>query len=67
MRDLPVLPGIEALTILVDNDANGDGQAAAEACARRWLAEGREVIRLTPKLVGTDFNDIAAGDMRGAA
>ena len=58
MRDFPVLPGIEALTILVDHDASGAGQAAADACARRWLAAGREVIRLTPKMIGTDFNDI---------
>jgi len=67
VRDFPVLPGVEALTILVDNDATGDGQAAAEACARRWLAEGRDVTRLTPKLIGSDFNDIVAGDLRGAA
>jgi hypothetical protein len=58
MRDFPLLAGIEALTILVDNDASGTGQEAAAACARRWLDAGREAIRLTPKMVGQDFNDI---------
>lgn len=65
MAAFPVLPGIEALTLLVDHDANGAGQDAAAACARRWLAAGREVIRLTPKTVGADFNDIVI--KRGAA
>jgi phage/plasmid primase-like uncharacterized protein len=53
----PVLAPIETLTILVDNDADGGGQRAAEACAERWLDAGRDVVRLTPKLPG-DFNDI---------
>jgi hypothetical protein len=61
MADFPVLAGIEALTILVDNDKSSTGQDAAAACARRWLAAGREVIRLTPKTIGTDFNDIIKG------
>jgi Toprim domain len=58
MASFPVLPGIEALTLIVDNDASGTGQDAAAACARRWIDAGREVIRLTPKMIGTDFNDI---------
>jgi hypothetical protein len=53
-----VLGGIEALTLLVDHDASGSGQYAAADCARRWLAAEREVIRLTPKTIGDDFNDI---------
>ena len=57
MRDFPVLAGIEALTLLVDHDANSAGQNAAAECARRWAAAGREVIRLTPRQSG-DFNDI---------
>jgi hypothetical protein len=56
MRDF-LLPGIEALTILVDHDSNHAGQNAAAECAARWRAAGREVIRLTPRLAG-DFNDI---------
>jgi hypothetical protein len=61
MEDFPVLAGIEALTILVDHDASGTGQDAAAACARRWLDAGREVIRLTPRQFGFDFNDIIRG------
>ena len=58
LASFPVLPGIEALTILVDNDATGVGQAAAMECARRWSAAGREVARLIPRELNTDFNDI---------
>jgi hypothetical protein len=54
----PVLSGLEALTLLVDADENGTGQCRAAECARRWTAAGRQVIRLTPRLVGTDFNDL---------
>jgi|SRR6516162_2726816 hypothetical protein len=57
MRDFPVLPGIEALTLLVDHDCNHAGQNAAAECAARWRAAGCEVIRLTPRRNG-DFNDI---------
>ena len=37
----PILAGIESLTLFADADA--PGIAAAEACAERWLAEGRDV------------------------
>jgi len=57
MEIFPVLPGIEALTILVDHDANMAGQHAAEECANRWRDAGRDVIRLTPRDLG-DFNDL---------
>jgi hypothetical protein len=58
IAEFPVLAGIEALTLLVDNDENRKGQEAAGACAPRWTTAGREVIRLTPNLVETDFADI---------
>ena len=54
----PVLAGIEALTILVDHDESGTGQANAADCAKRWQDAGREVTRLTPRIAGDDFNDI---------
>jgi hypothetical protein len=58
-----VLGGIEALTIVADNDENGRGFVAAGICAERWTAVGKEV-RIDPALVvGTDFNDF----MRGVA
>ena len=58
MEHFPVLPGIDCLTILADNDASGTGQRAAEACAQVWLAAGKEVVRILPIKVGLDFNDI---------
>jgi phage/plasmid primase-like uncharacterized protein len=54
----PALSGVEALTLLVDADENGIGQCRAAECARQWAAAGRQVIRLTPRLVGADFNDL---------
>jgi putative DNA primase/helicase len=66
MANFPALPGVEALTLIVDNDHSGTGQDAAAACAHRWLEAGREVIRLTPRRVGADFNDILE-KQRGAA
>jgi hypothetical protein len=58
MESFPVLSGIEALTLLVDHDANGRGQEAAAICCARWTAAGREVTRFTPKHAGDDFNDV---------
>ena len=54
----PVLPGVERLIILVDHDSNGEGQAAAVRCMERWTRAGRTVVRLTPKRVDADFNDL---------
>jgi hypothetical protein len=61
MANFRVLPGIECLTLLVDHDASGTGQRAATTCSRRWTAAGREVTRLTPNKLGTDFNDVVGG------
>jgi phage/plasmid primase-like uncharacterized protein len=58
MAMFPVLAGIEALTILVDHDASGAGQKAAEACAQRWGDAGRKVSRLMPGDLGADFNNL---------
>jgi hypothetical protein len=55
----PVLPGIECLTILADNDVKGGGLAAAEACAARWCDAGCEARIITPLRAGHDFNDLA--------
>jgi hypothetical protein len=65
VRNFPVLSGVETLTLLVDNDANGVGQEAAAECARRWSEAGREVTRLTPHERGADFNDILTGKRDG--
>jgi putative DNA primase/helicase len=57
MAAFPTLLGIEALTLLVDHDANGAGEHAAGQCARRWRDAGKEVIQLMPGELG-DFNDL---------
>jgi hypothetical protein len=63
IEDFPALNGVDALTILVDVEESGQGQRAAEICAARWRAAGKEVIRLVPRAVG-DFNDIIVRDAR---
>jgi hypothetical protein len=57
MHHLPVIPGIEQLIILADNDKSGTGEVAAKECARRWLEAGRDVTVLMPATIGHDFND----------
>ena len=54
IASFPVTAGIEALTILAENDAAS--ASAVEACAARWAAAGAEVsiIRSTR---GNDLND----------
>ncbi len=54
---LPVLSGIESLLIGADNDPAGI--AAAEACAERWAAAGREARIALPPGQKTDMNDLA--------
>jgi len=54
MATLPVLPGIEALTHLAENDSAS--ARAVEACASRWHGAGREVIVIEP-MTGSDLND----------
>jgi DNA polymerase len=58
---LPVLPGIERLILLVDNDENGEGQRAAQQCWRIWKSAGRLTVPLIPKQKGWDFNDVVLG------
>jgi phage/plasmid primase-like uncharacterized protein len=58
MQSFPVLVGVECLTQLADNDTNGVGERAAEECAQRWLAAGKDVELLIPNKAGVDFNDV---------
>ena len=51
----PVLPGIETLIIAADHDPAG--LRAAEACADRWAAAGRDVRVIVPEAAGADWND----------
>lgn len=52
----PVLPGIDALTILAEIDATGANARAVKTCGTRWRGAGREVIVVWPKS-GSDIND----------
>ena len=54
----PVLPGIERLTIIVDNDIGGAGQRAASATRARWEAAGLRVRTVMPSTPGHDANDV---------
>jgi DNA polymerase len=58
LEHFPVIGGVKQLIVLVDNDRNGIGQAAAARCRDRWLGAGRTVIRLTPNQAESDFNDL---------
>jgi hypothetical protein len=53
----PVLYGIEVLTIAADHD--DAGIKAAEQCAARWVAAGREVRVVMPEQRGRDVADVA--------
>jgi hypothetical protein len=55
MTNMPVLSGIEALTIFADADKAG--QRAADSCATRWAESGAEVKIRTPKIADSDWND----------
>jgi hypothetical protein len=57
LAKLPVLDGIDSLTVFADNDASGAGLRASEDLAARWHGAGREVRIATPPIVGTDWND----------
>jgi Toprim domain/CHC2 zinc finger len=61
MAKLPVVSWIEALTVIVDHDANAAGERAARELEARWLDAGREVRLLRSDDYG-DLNDIIAGD-----
>ncbi|HEU4804935.1 MAG TPA: toprim domain-containing protein [Nitrobacter sp.] len=50
------IPGVETITIFVDNDASGVGLAAARACAERWSYAGCESI-IHSRAAEGDFAD----------
>jgi hypothetical protein len=52
-----VLAGIEALTILTEMDATGANARAAQDCADRWIAVGKEVFFADPAPDCGDMND----------
>jgi len=54
LQKFPILPGVECVTIAVDNDPAG--QQAATKCTRRLMEGGIEVITIQTNFVN-DFND----------
>jgi Toprim domain len=64
---LPVIPGVERLILLIDNDRNQEGQTAAAQVAASWRAAGRTVVPLMPDAVDTDFNDLVLKEDAHAA
>ncbi|MFG1288424.1 DUF7146 domain-containing protein [Xanthobacter versatilis] len=55
LRSLDLPRDVREVIVLADGDA--PGEAAAQACARRWLREGRSV-RIARPPSGMDFNDL---------
>jgi len=56
LRELPPIPGVEELIIVVDNDP--EGQDAAQHTCTMWRCADRKVIPLVPKIAGADANDV---------
>ena len=56
MVKFPLIGGVEALTIIADNDASGAGQRAATEAAARWIEAGRGA-RVYQREIEGDLND----------
>jgi putative DNA primase/helicase len=56
IETFPVLPGLDGLHIIRENDANGASAKAVEACARGWHEAGRDVVIADPD-TAKDLND----------
>ncbi len=63
LRSFATLGGVEALTVIVDNDTSGAGERAAREVEARWLAADREVNLLRSDAPG-DLNDALKGIVR---
>jgi len=59
LAKLPVLAGIECLSIAVDKDKDGGGAKAAMHCGNRWAQAGASVLWIEP-FTG-DINDLVQG------
>jgi DNA polymerase len=60
LGQLPVIPGVERLIVLIDHD--NAGIAAANAVTNRWTRARHTVVRLMPDEVGADFNDVVLAE-----
>jgi DNA polymerase I-like protein with 3'-5' exonuclease and polymerase domains len=56
--NLPLLPGVTKLMILVDHDKNNVGIDNARNCVKRWSCAKRNCVLLCPHQDNTDFNDL---------
>ena len=56
LAKLPLVPGVEHLIVLADNDE--PGRKAVDRVAAAWRGAGRTVTVLLPPLEGQDFNDV---------
>jgi len=57
LADLPVMAGIESITIIADHD--DAGLRAAAIAGQRWADAGREAVIVTPDSAGHDLCDLA--------
>src|SRR5262249_12427910 len=57
VANLPVLPDVERLILIAENDESGASRKATERCASRWLRAGRTVSRVWPDQECSDLND----------
>jgi len=60
MAKLPVLAGVESISVIADHDSNGAGERAARELQARWEISGREVRIWKSKTLG-DLNDFIKG------
>jgi hypothetical protein len=67
LSSLPVIPDVERLILLIDNDNNREGQNAAAHVSASWRAAGRTVVPLMPGTPNTDFNDLVMKEDSHAA
>jgi hypothetical protein len=67
VASLPVLPGVEWLILIAENDESGASRKATDRCGSRWLRAGRKVSRVWPNQGCSDLNDelISRGNPNG--
>jgi hypothetical protein len=57
VANLPVLPRIERLILIAENDESDASRRATDRCGGRWLRVGRKVTRIWPEQGCSDLND----------
>jgi len=55
IKSFPVLNGLDCLTIFADHDQAG--RDAADTCAKRWRAAGKDAAIVLPERLNSDWND----------